>query len=283
MALINGLLRAVFDGLLTPFRGLDPMVGVALVSLVTAVVMLLVFRWTSNQEKLAEVKRKIHAGLFEIRLFNDDLRAILRAQGQIFGHNLNYVRLTLVPLVVMLPFLVLAFAQLEFHWGYQGLEPGATTLLVAELEENWEAQARGAVTNQGRPRAELSAPAGVVVDSPTVWIPSKRELVWRLEAVESGEHLVELTIGDARVEKSVRAGEGIRRTSPIKPKGVLDQLLYPAEPPVPGDSPVHEIRIDYPTRDVDLLGFLPMPWWIWWLLLALVFALLLRKPMGVTI
>ena len=30
MALLNSFLRAVFDGLLVPFRGLDPMVGVAL-------------------------------------------------------------------------------------------------------------------------------------------------------------------------------------------------------------------------------------------------------------
>ena len=42
-----------------------------------------VVRLTSDQAALAAVKRQIQADLFEMRLFNDDLRALLRAQGAV--------------------------------------------------------------------------------------------------------------------------------------------------------------------------------------------------------
>ena len=80
MSYLNSILRVVFDGILFPFRGLPPLVGLVVVSLVAAIGMLLVFKATSNQDRLAAVKRSIHGCLFEIRLFNDDLRAIMRAQ-----------------------------------------------------------------------------------------------------------------------------------------------------------------------------------------------------------
>ena len=65
------------------------------------------FRATSNQDAIAAVKRKIQAGIFEIRLFNDDLRAMFRAQVDILRHNLTYIRLSLAPMVWMIVPLVL--------------------------------------------------------------------------------------------------------------------------------------------------------------------------------
>ena len=103
MSYVNAVLRPVFDLLLAPFAGMPPIVSLVIVSLVTAVFMLIVFKRTSNQAALAEVKRRIHAGLFEIRLFNDDLRAIFRAMGSILLHNLNYLRYSLVTLIWILP------------------------------------------------------------------------------------------------------------------------------------------------------------------------------------
>jgi uncharacterized membrane protein (DUF106 family) len=99
MSYLNALLVPVFDAALIPFRSMPPLVGLAIVSLVTAVGMLVVFRRTSNQARLAEVKRSIHASLFEMRLFNDDLRAILRAQAEILRHNATYLRLSMVPML----------------------------------------------------------------------------------------------------------------------------------------------------------------------------------------
>jgi uncharacterized membrane protein (DUF106 family) len=129
MSVLNALLRAVFDAVLYPFRGMHPLVGLILVSLPISIGMLLVFKATSNQDRLSAVKRLIHACLFEIRLFNDDLLAILRAQVEILRHNFTYLRLSLVPMVWLILPLTFVIAQLQFHYGYQGLTPGRPVLL----------------------------------------------------------------------------------------------------------------------------------------------------------
>ena len=94
MKLINDLLRPVFDLLQSPFIGLPAFIGILVWSIPIGVFALWVFGKTSNQDRIAEVKRRIHAGLFEIRLFNDDLGAIMRAQGEILCHVLLYQALS---------------------------------------------------------------------------------------------------------------------------------------------------------------------------------------------
>ena len=83
MWIINSIVGIIVNGMLLPFRGMPPLVGLTVFSLISGVGALYVYKWTSDQDRLAEVKRKIHAGIFEIRLFNDDMRAILAAQRDI--------------------------------------------------------------------------------------------------------------------------------------------------------------------------------------------------------
>ncbi len=57
MSFINALLRTLVDGLLYPFRDLSPIVGLTVVSLVTAIGLLIVFKHTSTLKALEDVKR----------------------------------------------------------------------------------------------------------------------------------------------------------------------------------------------------------------------------------
>ncbi len=92
MSYVNAALRPLFDLLLAPFAGVAPIVSLLLVSLLTSIGMLVVFKRTSNQAALSDVKRRIHAGLFEIRLFNDDLRAIRRVPIEILEAEEHSIR-----------------------------------------------------------------------------------------------------------------------------------------------------------------------------------------------
>ena len=287
MTIVNSLLRRVFDAALYPFSGLHPLLGIAVISLIFGVVMLLVFKKTSNQEKLAAVKRKIHAGLFEIRLFNDDFRAILRAQGGILRHNLSYFSLSLVPLAWMIVPLVLVIAQLQFHYGYQGLEPGVQVLVKVEV----------AGESPDRPQIQLKAPEGLTVEAGPIWIPPTdpeadqrveprpdHELSWRMSAAEPGDYELELILGEETITKSVRVTDRVVRRSPSRlEKGFWNQLLYPAEDPLP-DSPIRAIVVTYPAGNAGLEGWEnELTWMLFFFILSIVFAFALRKPLKVTI
>ena len=274
MSYLNAILRPLFDALLWPFRGLPPIVGLLVISAVAAVGMLSVFKFASNQERLAEVKRQIHACFFEIRLFNDDLRSILRAQGEIMKHNANYLRLSLVPMLWMLPPLVLVIAQLQFHYGYRGLDPEETVLLKVELADSWD---------RGRPDLTVEVPDGLRVQDPPIWIPSLKEMDWRLIPEMHGDYEVALLLEGESYGKTVQVSDRVERRSPVRTEArFLDQLLYPAEPPLAKDGPIKSITVGYPEAEVSLFGF-EMHWMLWFFVLSIVFGFALRNRMGVTI
>ena len=80
----------------------------------------------ADQQAVARTKQKIHARLFEIRLFNDDPRTILHAQFEILRHSIAYMKLSLWPMVWLAAPLLLLTTQLQSHYGYQSPQPGQT-------------------------------------------------------------------------------------------------------------------------------------------------------------
>ncbi|MDH3255302.1 MAG: hypothetical protein OEM62_09950 [Acidobacteriota bacterium] len=276
MSFVNALLRPVFDGLLYPFRGLAPIWGLLVVSFLTSIGMLVVFKATSNQEALDRVKRGIHAGLFEIRLWNDDMRAIFRAQFEILRHNLSYLRYSLVPMVWIMVPLFFVIAQLHFHYGYRGLEPGKTALLEVEVSED------AVAPDRSKPRAELTLPAGLRAETPAVWSASERSLTWRIGADTSGRYEIGITVDGTQYSKSAVVMNDVRRRSPLRVSGWIDELVYPAESPLASGGAVESIALSYPDREVGLLGW-KSHWLVHFFVLTIAFAFLLRKPMGVTI
>ena len=287
MSLLNAALRAVFDLALRPFAGLPPIVPVTIVALVSGIFALLVYRWTSNQEAIAAVKRRLFGHLLEVRLFNDDLRAVLAAQLRLLRENLTYLRLNLVPLLWMIVPFMLLIAQLQFHYGYDGFEVGERTLLVVDLAP--EPAAAGGDEAAPRPTIELEAPAGVVVETAGVWVPSLHQVVWRLRADEPGRHELVVRADGEAFTKSLfvadpEAGARWVRRSPTRRRAaLLDQLLYPAEPSLPRGGPLERIDVRYGTAAISFFGLFDIHWLIAFLILSLAFAFALRNRFGVTL
>lgn len=271
MTLVNGFLVVVTDAALTPFRSLPPIVGLAVVSLVTAVVMLLVFKRTSDQARLAAIKRSIHASLFEIRLFNDDFRAIARAQLEILRENAKYLWFSAVPMLWVIVPLVLVIAQLQFYYGYAPLRVAEDVLLKVQLREGTGDE------------VSLEAPPQLRLETPAVVLPGAREVVWRIRPTEPGSYAMLVQVGADTYPKRVQVEGGVVRRSPVRLDGSLfDQILYPSEPPLPAGGPVSAITLTYDEQDVSVFGW-ELHWMVWYFALSLVFAFALKGPLGVTI
>jgi uncharacterized membrane protein (DUF106 family) len=278
LAFLNGLLNGVFDLLLAPFRGLPPVVGLLVLSLLTSIGMLLLFKVTSNQDRLSVVKRRMQAGIYEIRLFKDDLRSIFRSQMEITGHTLNYLRLSLVPMLWMIVPLFLVLVQLQFRFGYAALEPGRETIVKATFGEGFLAEG-----GPGDPHVELGVAPGLRINAPRLWIPSLRELDWRIVVLEPGAHTLRIDVRGESFEKVVDASGGLVRRSPVRPSSsFMGQLLYPAEAPLPRAAPVESITIEYPELRVSLFGW-KTHWLVAFLIFTLIFSFALRTPLKVTI
>jgi uncharacterized membrane protein (DUF106 family) len=278
MKLLNDLLRPVFDLLQSPFIGLPAFVGILVWSIPVGVFALWVFGKTSNQDRIAEVKRRIHAGLFEIRLFNDDLRAIMRAQGEILRHVLHYQALALKPMIFILPPLVLVMVQLHQFYGFRGLQPGEEVLLTVQL-------APDSVEAGRRPEFSLEMPPGLHAAMDPVWIPSLHQITWRLGVDDWGDWDLAINVDGTKFSKSIRATEELIRLSPERPSdNFMGQLEWPSEPPLNEGGAVHSMTLGYAEGSVGILGWdfeWAFAWMVVFFVLTMVVALVLRKPMGV--
>ena len=275
MTWVNSALGAIVGVVLAPFESFPSAVGLSVISLVAAIGMLLVFRATSDQHAITDVKRRIAAGLFEIRLFNDDLRAMFRAQADILRHNVTYVALSLKPMVWLLVPFVLLLAQLQFYYGYDGVAPGQTAIVKVRLSE--------AAATAAAPSLALTAPAGLRVETPLVWMPSEREGAWRVAAETAGDYQLAIALNGLVVNKELRVSDRVGRRAPERlERGFINQLLYPAEAPIESNVPIEGIYVTYPEREVNLLGW-KTHWMIAFFVLSIVFAFALKKRFGVVI
>lgn len=278
----NRVLGGVFDAVLSPFRNLPPLVGLTALAAVASVAILLVFRSKSDQKALRTVKARIHACVFEIRLFKDDLRAIFRAQSEILWHSLRYMRLSLVPMLWVIVPMALMLVQLQFHYGYTGLEVGGAAIAKVRLGNSFGIGDSGP-EGRASPMLTLTGSPGIQVDSPMLWIPSLREVDWRIRALAPGRHELTVTVGGNEYAKLVQVSDAVVRRSPIRPsKTLLDQLIYPVEPPLPQDAPIVSIEINYPDGHVGLLGW-DIHWMVVFFALTLLFTFALRRPLRVQV
>ncbi len=274
MAWLNRVLGAIVDAALSPFQAFSPIVGLSVVSLVVAVGMLLVMRATSNQRAIAAVKRKIQAGIFEVRLFNDDVRA-LESTLDILRHNLTYLRLSLAPLPWVIVPLGLLIGQLQFYYGYEGFVPGQSAVLTVDVKE------AALLPNGAAPAIIVETPPGLTVQTPLVWIPEQRQAAWRIGTDQRGDYEIIVTLAGKSVNKRVRVADAVGWRTPGRfEAGFLNQLLYPAEPPIDSDIPIAAIEITYPEREVSLLGY-AVDWMVAFFGMSLALAWLLRSRMGV--
>ena len=275
LAWLNGVLRVVVDAGLGPLLGWSPGLSLVIVAVATAVVMVLVVARTSDQKRVRQAKRGVHAALFEIRLFNDDLRVVLRAVGDLLRHNAVYLRLSLVPLAWMAIPLALLLSQLDAIYGYSGLTLGAPTIIKVE--------SRSAAATSAAPAPALEVPPGLRIDAGPVRIAALNEVLWRIVPEARGEYLVTVRLGDEVATKTLRADDGPARRSPRRVSGgVLDRLWYPSEAPLPAAGRIAAISVAYPQASVDVLGW-RMHWMIAYAALSVVAALILGRHFGITL
>ncbi len=275
MWIFNSLFGKLFAFLLLPFRTLNPWVGMAVISFVTGLIMLIIFKYTSNQKAIKGTKDKIKAHLLEMRLYKDSLAITLKAQGSILRANLRYMSYSLKPLLVMIFPVILILIQLNFWFNYRAPEPGESVLLKVKLKQEY---------NPLEIELRLQPSAAFVEEVPPLRIEEENEIDWRLAFTDTGTYSLVLLVGKDRLEKNITVGNTrLTRLSPLRVRRNFSQeLQYPTEPPLPPESPVTSIEIVYATQGLNLFG-LNVHWLIAFFVLSVVFGFAFKGIFGVEI
>lgn len=259
----NKFFGKIFDLLFIPFRSMNPWVGMVIVSFLTGLLMLVIFRYTSNQAGIKKVKNKIKAHLLELRLYKDSLGLSMKAQGNILLANLKYITHSFKPLLVMIVPVILILIQMNFWFGYESLKPGEQTLLKVKLEEGY---------NPLQTDLALEPAPEIVIETPPLRIEEYSEINWRISSQKSGIHHVDVVVAGRKISKTIATDtKPLSKLSPIKHrKKFVDELFYPVEAPIAKDFPVKSIEVLYPAKRLNFLGF-DIHWLIAYFALSIIF------------
>jgi uncharacterized membrane protein (DUF106 family) len=254
MWVFNSIFSKIFEIVFFPFKSMTPWIGMIFISFLTSLLMLCVFRFTSHQQGIKQVKNKIKAHLLEIRLFKDSLNVSLRAQGNILRYNLKYIGYSVKPLMVMIIPLILILIQLNLWFGHQSLTPGQEVILKAEVDEGQSLLDTEFI---------IESSSALVIETPPLRIEETREVNWQLLAKETGIHELSVTVNGHRIVKKVAvAQKPLSRISPVKVRrNFIDELFHPGEAPLPSNHPIKSLEIKYPLNHLSLFG-----WRIHWII-----------------
>jgi len=270
--LVNGSLEAAFAVLLAPFRSAGPLIPVLVISFLSGLLMLWAFGKWSDQERIRAAKDRIRGHLLGVRLYQHDVRVVLRLQASILREVVTYFRLSLSPIVVLIVPLLLILIQLNLFFSKSPLEIGRPTVLTVTTDD------------QFRPgtNIELRAPDGITVETAPVHSIANHEVSWRLRADRAGRFAAVIESGGQSLEKSIVAGERWAAVSPTRTRDWFDQLFFSGEPPLPESAGISAIELDYPAQSIDLFGW-ETDWLVLFLIVSIVTAFAMKRFFGIEI
>ena len=273
VTLLHRVLTPLFDVICWPFRALDPIWALVVISCVSGIFLVWLFGKTSDQDRIREIRDRIRGNLIGVRLFQHDIAVVLRLQGKIFGDTFRFMRHALVPLVIMLAPVLLIMTQLNLRFAVRPLDTGEPVVLTALV--------RDPAALEGR--IELEVPDGVTVETPPVKIRSRGEIAWRLRVDRPGDHALLVRVGDDTIEKRLIGGEGWGPVVQLRSgRGILDTLLYPGEPPIAADQGLESVAIGYPPLVMRLFG-IGVDWLIGFFLLSMASGFACKGILGVEV
>lgn len=271
--LLNDLAGALAEVLLAPVSWLPGWLSLSLIAGVTGVLMLLVFKYTSNQTGIKQTRDQIKANLLALSLYKDSTMVSLRAQGRILLSACRLMVYAIVPMLVMTVPTVLLLGQLAVWYQSRPLEAGEETVVTLQLSED-DADLLQELRLVEDPALE--------VRTGPVRVPSKAMICWNVKALTDGDHTLDFEAGEQRYTKEFVVGAGYRQTSIRRPaENWSELLLHPWEPPFPRDSAVQSIEVSYPARESLVSG--SSTWLIFWFIASMVAAFAVRPLLGVNI
>ncbi len=237
------------------------------ISLLTGAVMLFLFKLTSNQEAMKQVKNKISAYFLEMRLYKDDISTVMASQRRILRANMQYMKLAVIPAVVMIVPVVLILIQLDLRYSHMGLGVGSTAIVKAHVAEGVDLMTHP---------IHLRASEGIEKASPAVRIPALGEVDWKIRVTKPGVHEVILADGTDEINLPIFA---TTRSIPIYSKfakgSLFESIFNPGAPRLPVESVLSSVEISYPEMSFNW-RVIHLSWFWSFLIISMAFGVILK-------
>lgn len=226
--------------LLAPFRNCPPFTGLLAVSLLFGVIMILIFKFTSNQKAISAIRRRMGARALGMLLHLHSPVTVIKAAAALMVDNFVYLWRIITPmLVIAVPFILTA-AALDARYGTMPVPRGVPTTVTLTWDE---LPAREGFTVTG---------TGITMIEPVVFVDTLRQTSFRVQNANPGATVtaggVTLPIGASAEGSGSVIYRGAARMNPA------ERLIKPFLAPLPPESPVTEATANIPEARYRILG-----------------------------
>ena len=241
------------------------------ISLAVGLLMVLVFRYLSDQKAIHVAKDQLKAHLLAVRLYQDQLPVVLRSYGRILRGTGRYIRLAFRPLLFAVIPITLLIVQLDRYLGWMPAEPSQPFLVKVRA------------TRDSLNDVSLQLPAGLAITAPPVHVPASNEVVWRLVADENGKYDVNVLAGGQTFSKEVVVSPDLSRVSPVRLRGQWwERFLSSGESALPDSRAIQSIAVTYSPRSIRLF-WIEWNWIVFFFVASLVAGFFFKTVLGIEV
>ncbi len=273
ITVINGVANALGNFFLSPVAVLPGWLSINIISALLGILLLVIFKYTSNQNAIACIRDDIKANILAIKLYKESSSVAFKSQVRIFIASFKLLFHSIVPMLFMIVPVSLILVQMGSWYQARPVRTGDDPVVVKMKLNN---------DNKAWPDIKLQSQAEILNTIGPVRVLSTKEIYWKIKPIKNGYHSLIFQVGNKQYEKQLAAGDGFMRLSCKKPgQDIADIFLYPLEKHFPSDSAVQSISIGCPTRDSKIYG---TDWWlIYFFIASMIFALLFKPFLKVRI
>jgi hypothetical protein len=249
-----------------------PLLLVLAVSVVVGLLMVLVFRYASDQKAIGRAKDRLKAHLLAVRLFQDQLPVVMRAYGHILRGTGSYLRLAFTPFLIAILPITFLIVQLDRYFGWMPLRPAQTFLVEARVDDPTAAN-----------EAELQLPPELTSTAPAVHIPNDKEVVWRVAAQREGQYEIHIAAAGKTASKLIVVSPGLARISPVRLRGKFwERMFASGDPALEENNPIQSIAITYPPRIINF-AWMEWNWIVLFFVVSLIAGFIFKSVFGIQV
>jgi len=272
MDIINAVLTAFFNLIFIPFKHLDPVWPMLAISFVTGILMLFVFKATSDQKGIKRAKNLVKGHFLAIRLYKDDISLMFDTMKNILLSNLLYMKQSLRPMLFLLIPMGIVLIQIGARYEHRPLRIGESTVLSLKLNDDVQLD-----------QVRLDLPAGLSLEIPPVRVDAKKEISWRIKANVSGVFTLAFKYHGQVVDKQLAViDELVPLSAEIAGNNLGVTVMNPNERSLTEASFASLVSVVYPAREFEFLG-METHWLVAFFVFSMVAAFSFKGILGVEV
>jgi len=252
---VTGLILQI---LLELTKSNDKWTGILIISFFTTLIIILIYKYTTNPQKQLKVKNKIKGHLLGIIIYTDDIKLIFknflrlsRAISIYFINSLFTFMIAIIPVILIISQLISWYERRPLLVG----EESNFTLRIEEIDD---------LSNY----PELIEIDGIrILEGPYIF-SEENLLVWKFRALKKGKYNIPFAVGNDTIKKEILISDKNMPVSPLRTKRIFS-LFSTTEKPIPEDLPIKEIEVAYHENEIFIGKFL-IDWLLIFILVTII-------------